>query len=1000
MITFPLAIQNLLNTKTGTQPILVLEIDWLEGATIAYSDTEYTGASSKLISVGTIDRVQQSQTSNQLSVVLDSTEEIVETIFRSNDIHLRPARLYLAYSSTTEKALLFDGLINSNIVWDEAGRTLQFEILSKLEDSLVGFAMEDGNFPLVSQDDRGKNWPLPFGTVCHYQSQRLTTTIKGFLLEGLGAVDPTLPNRICQIEKTTCPLITRPVLRAGSTPNSVVTSEDVPDPACLSRKRNEGCILKDLLAKQQALSTGVFTVKGGATFPQNQRIKIRIGAVSYRGTMVGETFTVSQVYHPDQSKAVNCKTIRAPAFGYRNTIGSEDDANACSDQGKNANAGPVSGVDCITATSFGVGGNFYSSCGFNTGGSQLEQIVAGGAAASWDYYDQMPTGQFIWAPPGTDVILQEFDDDLVYMVSLLPGTVTQVVAYRTFGDQKLLSQVPTDWYTVANVNYGGYQCVELRFNTLPSSSDQPGWEDDIYVSFVSSIGPSPVDIIEWLVDTYTGLTVDSTNFAAVKSTLTEFDSNFVVQDRPSVLALINEIAYQQRMAVRINNDIVSLVYLGEEPTSERTFTSADLVQSSFKLNYTETEKLRTNLEVTWKEQYASNIKSNKVEKDLVLRYNIPKYGSTTEALDWFTQNTFDTVLKTTTFWLIRQSNTWQEVEFETSLEHLDLDILDSITLNISEFPNTKVVLTEKRYNSDSNSISWKAWTPIRAGESAAYYWAWPAAVTSNKWPLAGTDEDQVGDGSGLTVVPPVDHPLRVGYVGGESIPVSTGDPFPSDVGFVAPTVTCETPLGNEVVFAQTPIIDPLAKANFNNDMQNKQNGNGGGVSISYEREERPCDTGLGFINCPFEVGDPPVEEEPEEGDCKYYVELSYLIPTLVRNNGCSGPCKSDTVTPGFACNGNVVTVISEVSNYPAAEAAVTNHNAAWQNASTACQSQIGVIQPNPGATIKSYDSNNVLWTNSRPPSCNADHEDRPQDQLTGSTTDSDIGDNDIPEPTL
>lgn len=976
MITFPTPIQSRLTKKRGTQPILLVEIDWVEGGTVTYSDTTYAGALSKLISVGTVDSIGNSnfgdRGSSQISVVLDSTDETVDTIFRNNDVHMRPVRLYLGYSDTVEKALLFDGLINSAVTWDEAGRSLQFEVLNKIEDGLVAFSMEDGNFPIVSEDDRDKVWPLPFGTVCHYQAQRLTTTIKGFLLEGQGAVDPTLQNRICQLEKTTCATITRPVLKAGPEPNSAVTSETVPDPACLARKRNEGCILKDLLSKQQALAKSSFQVRGGEAFPQNKKIKIRVGTVSYTGIMSGTTFTVQNVFHPDVSKISPCRNVRPPALGYRFGLGSEDEANTCSDQGAFLNVGPNS-QDCIVATSYGIGGNFYSSCGMNSGGNTLQQIVTGGAAASWEYYDQMPTGQFMWMPPGTDVILQAYEDDLVYMVSLVPGTVTQVLAYRQFGDNKLLSQVPTEWYTVANVNYGGYTCVELRFNTLPSSSDQPGWEDDIIVSFVSSVGPSPVDIIEWLVDTYTDFTVNSANFAAVKATLTEFESNFVVKDRPSVLTLINEIAYQHRMSVRINNGEMSLVYLAEDPSSVRTLTEADLVQSSFNMSYSETESLKTNHKISWKASYVPNVKGEKVDKDIVMRFNIPKYGTSDEEHKWTTQSTFDTIIKCATFWLIRKSNTWVEVEFQTSIEHLDLEVLDAVTLNISQFPTTKIVLQEKVYESDTNTIKWRAWTPIRAGETSEYYWAWPADKTSGIWPLAGEeDQAQIGDGSGLTVVPPVGHPLRVGYVEGESNPVSVGDSFPSDFGFVAPTITCEVPLGNEVVFAQTPIIDPLAKANFQQDQRNKQNGNGGGTSISYEREEKPC-TYSGYNPCPDErkqIGDEGEKPPCDPADlppCEYIVRLNYVIPTSVRNAGCAGPCRSNAPNPGQLCNGNLFTLETAVSSYEAAQAAVTNHNAARAAIENSCSFQIGQVAPSPGTQIKSFSCNGITYTNTKPP---------------------------------
>ena len=983
MITFPANVQAELDKAQGTQPILVLEIDWRAGSTVVYSDATYSGASPSLISAGSINQTEGLQISNQINVVLDATTESVEAIFRNADLHLRPARLYLGYASTTERALLFEGLINSAITWDEGGRSLQFQILTKLEDALVAFTMEDGNFPKVSQDDRADVWPLPFGTVCHYKAQRLTTTIKGFLIEGVGAVDPTLATRICQIEKTQCPLVEVPGLTGGGTPGSgtqwASTTRVITDRSCLQRKRNESCVMKDLLAQQQALAASSFTVRGGEEFPQNKTIKIRVGQVSYAGVMSGTTFTVSKVFHPDVDKISECKNVRDPSIGWRYGL-NEDDALDCSQHGSYGSAAPISGVDCITATSQGIGGNFYSSCGFNSGGSELQQGVVGGSGDSWSYYDSMPKGRFIWNPPGTDVVLQEFDDDLIYMVSLVPGTVTSVLSYREFGDQKVLAEVPTSWYSVQTVDYGGYTCVELRFNRLPSADlDNPGFSDDIIVSFVSSVGPSPVDIIEWLVDTYTDFTVDATNFAAVKSTLTEFDSNFVVQERKSVLQLINEIAYQQRMAVRITGGVVQLVYLGEEPTSLRTLTEADLLQSSFEISLTETEALRTNHAITWREQYNPNIDGDEVDKDIQLRFNIPKYGTSDESWDWFTQNTFDTVLKTTTFWLIRKSNTWQEVSFTTTLEHLDLEIYDCVTLNIDDFPsNTKVVIQEKQYNTEDNTVTYRAWTPIRAGEDAPYQWAWPAAVTvGNVWPTAGEDAN-VGDGSGISVTPPVGHPLRLGY-SSDTKPVSTGDPFPSDVGFTAPTVTCEVPFGNEIVFATEPFVDPLAKQIFQEDVKNKESGNGGGVSISYDAETPPECSANGIGYCPPEtsqVGDPPAEENlpvDENGNtpCRYFVSLNYITPTLIRNNGCSGPCKNENAAnandPGFACNGDFITVETVVNSYEAALNAVKNHSIQASYYTNNCAHEFGQTVPSVGTQVRTITSDGTIYYDTEAP---------------------------------
>lgn len=971
MINFHPNVRNRLNRKQGQQAVLLLEIDWLVGGTVTYSDTDFPGARPYLVSASRVTRSSQGRTTNnQIQIVLDSTNAEVESSFRSIDVHLRPARLYLGFPGVLEKALLFEGLVNSQIVWDDTARTLQFDILSKVEESLVGFSMEDGFFPKIAPEDRGKVWPLPFGTVCHYQTQRLTTTIKGFLVEGQGVVDPTLAPRICQIEKTQCPTVEIPF--GSNIPGIGFSADRRPDPNCLARKRNEGCILKDLLTRQSATAKSVIQVRGGNEFPQNRPIKVLVGGVRYRGVMNGENFTITSIIHPDQDKVSPCRTVAPQSVGYRYGIGSEDEANKCTNHG--ANGGVANPLDCWAAT--GPSGNYVSICGFDPQGTTLQQGVVGGAADSWKYYDSMATGRYIFLPAGTEVVLSEYDDDLVYMASLVPGTVTQVAAYRTFGDTQLLTQVPTDWYSVVNVDYGGYQCVELRFNRLPSTAEEEGWSDDIYVSFVSSVGPNPVAIIQWLVENYTDYSVDSSNFAAMTTKMANFPSHFVLTDRPNALDLISDIAYQSRMAVRVVDNTVSLVYLAEDPTSVRTFTGADIVSKSFSVGYSATEDLRTNHNITWRDQYAPQIGGEDVEQQFSIRFNIPKYGSSQNDVDWYTQTTFETIYKAATFWLIRQSNTWLEVEFQTTIEHLDLDVYDCVTLNLApQFPaNTKIVLLEKSYDPESNLITWKAWTPIRAGEVSPYYWAWPATVASGIFPLPGEDTN-IGDGSGKVVIPPVNHPLRLGYVEGESIPVSSGDPFPSDVGFVAPSVNCVLPIGNEIKFSATPVIDALAKQQFQEDVNQKQSANNSGDNApNLNREKRPCST-AGINPCPpenLQAGDenpnPPTPEEGEQSPCRYLVQLNWVIPTSIRSCDPSGnpvgPCNKQT---GFLCNWQQPPIVVEyvMTSFEAAQAAVTAHNALRD--SLRCGAKIGVAQPGVGTTIRTFTGEGVQYINVAPP---------------------------------
>lgn len=495
--------------------------------------------------------------------------------------------------------------------------------------------------------------------------------------------------------------------------------------------------------------------------------------------------------------------------------------------------------------------------------------------------------------------------------------------------------------------------MEVRLNKLPSASDEPGWSDDVYVSIVSSIGPNPVDIIQWLIENYTEYSVDASNFASVKTKLAQYPSNFVVTTRPSVMKLVRDVAKQARMGVRLYNGVVSLIYLSEEPTSVRTLGVGDLSLGKFKYYYTETEDVLTNHVIKWREQSTPMIKGEDLDRSYSSRFNITRYGSSTLEEDYYTQNIFSGIYKSSTFWLIRKANTWLTVEFDTCLDHLDLDIMDCVTLNIPQFPTTKIVITEKTYNTETNTVTWKAWTPIRAGETTPYYWAWPSTKTSGIFPMADEREATIGDGSKKIVVPPLDHPLRVGYVEGESIPSNSGDPFPSDFGYVSPGISCQVPIGNEILYSADPLMDPLSRQSFQQEMSDKQNNAaGGGFSVSSPgREKKPC-TFSGLNPCPPELSYPG-----DIGDkspyCWYLLRVTYLLPDLI-GTGCGGPC-SQSKTNAVACSGQPFYVESVINGFDTATAAKAKHEALA--AQLSCKANHGIPVPYFGATVTPYSEN-------------------------------------------
>jgi hypothetical protein len=345
------------------------------------------------------------------------------------------------------------------------------------------------------------------------------------------------------------------------------------------------------------------------------------------------------------------------------------------------------------------------------------------------------------------------------------------------------------------------------------------------------------------------------------------------------------VAYQARCAVYIRDNVVYMVYLSTEPTSVRTLTESDILPNSFRITHTQTEDLATRHNIKWSDGEAGVYKTDPTNFEFTLKHNVPKYGIFDKDVDYYTLNILELVEKSATFWMIRNSNTWKEIEFETPLKHLNLDVFDAITINIGQFTTTKVVITESRFNLDSNTISFKAWTPIRSGEGSEYLWAWPSQQTGNLTHPVPGDEDELGDAYDQTVIPPVGHPLRGAYDPDTAVLNTQGDRFPSDLDDTLPTLTCKLATGFEVADAMEPVFDPfepLAEENFADRQDGLDAGNRDGGSTDDAESKNACG----------DLG-------PGNDGCVYEVTVVYVTPWAITTRdaagnpaspGCYGPC--------------------------------------------------------------------------------------------------------------
>jgi hypothetical protein len=882
----PSGIIDNLQQQHGAEPLLIIEVQWVEdGPRVMYSDQKLSGLDypyPRIIQVGNFDmaiQVDGASDSQQINITLDDIDGKLKTLLDSYDIHKRPVWVYQGFQGLTvnHKFLLFKGEISSPVIWNEGERTLSFDVLTRQEDTEVAFSMEEGDFASIPEEAFGKVWPLVFGEVCNMQAVQVRAPLRGIITHGEGIHDFTLPDRICQVCYIQCPSVStgqRTTLQPDGQGGYEQQTEHTygPDLECVTYRFEEMCNLEYLLEQQQSYEHLYLNIRGGEEFPQEETITLNIGGGLFTGFFSGPQFRVLERKHPeyDTTEHVACAPVADRSIGLVETYWT----------------GCWKETDTGTAWYFDIN---ECTCPEDCDADPVfRQAYEGGPTESQAVYDAMPTSSFFWIPPGTDVYLED-EAEILYIVSLLPATINHVAAYKSQPTgRKLLLEVPSDYYTVYETDYDGYTVTEIGLNKKLSLYDSD-WDDELYISLTSDIGPNPVDIIEWLVNKYTNLTIDTDSFDLVRANMTNYPTNFWVKERMNILDLIQDIAYQTRCAVYVRNDVIFIKYLSKEPTSVRTLEASDILVGTFQVSYTPTEDLVTKHSVTWQNGEAGIEDDDEVVRKIILKHNVPKYGVQEESYDYYTQNTYDTILKSATFWLIRRSHTWKIVEFDTPIKHLDLDLFDCITLDLPQFSSTpvKCVITKAQFDNANNTMHFEAWTPIRAGDSEPYFWAWPAEQAAyRRWPL--DEETEWADpGYDFNVTPPEDHILSGGDTTQDEnfVVLTSGDRFPSDLDDGPLTVFCEIS-DFEDVEEEAPEFKALKLAQKTSRQQTEQTMNGDVPAAGQsggDSDKKKKRTACG---------------QPQYGDgCIYEVIVWYVMPHMAGVTsgkilgGCiGGPC--------------------------------------------------------------------------------------------------------------
>jgi len=346
--------------------------------------------------------------------------------------------------------------------------------------------------------------------------------------------------------------------------------------------------------------------------------------------------------------------------------------------------------------------------------------------------------KFFWQVPQGTTIYQEDQFHEVYVCNILPSQIKSVKAYHSVKPNpsvdslKVLTEVPTSLYSKnENEDVGPFNVTSIRFNTPLNMVGNGQWDDKIYVSLVSSKGPNVVDVLEYLILTYTEKTYDPTSFAAVKILQENYPVDFALLGSKNIYTLLHEIAWQARCAIYEINDVYYLKYLSKQGTPVATITESDIEVSTLELSCEDTENVVTKFVASWRPDYLDTTE----EQYITLKFNTNIFDEREQKYDFYIYKHYGLVQKSATFWLIRLSNVWKEVTFNTFLTHINLEYLDTITLDFATaYFATSDVSAEIRdvnYDSITKTVKLKLWLPVRFGEMAPYPLAWPAEIDEN-----------------------------------------------------------------------------------------------------------------------------------------------------------------------------------------------------------------------------------------------------------------------------
>jgi len=686
----------------GSEPVFVIGIEWEDGKISRYASKEvgdflpYISEVSSILNAATSSGGQ----AVQFEVVFDDTSGHFKDLMDHKDIHFRPITVYHYFDNIGSGLFpIFEGQVATPITWEQDSRLFKITVINRRTNIQVGFSVEEGQFPDIHESLIGQPFPLGFGKPIHVPALALQVVPTGMITEAFGIVDPTLPLELQRLTVEWGNKWNYGMSAAGNAAIAYLGGDDsIGDQwtAISIEAQNQANDIQAEIQKLQLVQQQqtVYAKKtnyviGGYRFPQKKRIKVKINEFLFWAVFHGDDRTEA----PDNFDE-KCRVTLTPIIP------------------------PIQKVL----------------------DSKTGQLI-------------FEKQNFTFIQAGSQITIAELYP-IDWVVNCIPSEITAVYAYRAFNGERKLTQVPSEYYEVVSYDWSGWltpTVIRMKqplstvsyfenlrttrledyntliantngFKVLPHIVNNVDWGDEIFVTYQSSVGPNLVDVMIWLIQTYTTYSYDATSFNSVKMNLADYPVNTVLFDRPKVDDLLEDLAYQGRSRIWLKDGKYYLKYLPKKEDPVDTLTNDDIGEISIYTNTT--EDITTKYVANWRTDFV------KPENKIILRYNagLKRYGINESSYNYTAFNARELVEKSATFWLIRQSNTWKYVDVVVFMDKLNLEVNDTITLD-TPYISCDGIIESVEYNPVDYSIKLTIWTPIRLGESTEYDFAWPSGIS-------------------------------------------------------------------------------------------------------------------------------------------------------------------------------------------------------------------------------------------------------------------------------